>query len=133
MSNSFAQMKKNSQSLTDKIEKKLENQNQAQSYGDDRYWKPTRDKAGNAFAIIRFLPPKEGEEDSFVTYWDHGFQGPTGLWYIENSLTTLGKDDPVSEYNSKLWAQGKTDDSAERNQARKQKRRLHYVSNIYVV
>jgi hypothetical protein len=133
MSNSFSQMKKNSSSLSEKIEKKLENQNSNQSYGDDRYWKPTRDKAGNAYSVIRFLPAPEGEEDAFQTYWDHGFQGPTGLWYIENSLTTIGKDDPVSEFNSKLWAEGKDDNSPQRAQARKQKRRLHYVSNILVI
>lgn len=101
--------------------------------GDDRFWKPTVDKAGNGYAVIRFLPAPDGEDVPFVRLFDHGFQGPTGLWYIENSLTTIGQQDPVSEYNSKLWNSSDSDESAERKQARKQKRRLYYFSNIYVV
>jgi hypothetical protein len=65
----------------------------------------------------------------FVQMWDHGFKGPGG-WYIEKSLTTMKKDDPVSELNSKLWNSGV---EADKEQARKQKRRLKYISNIYVV
>lgn len=96
---------------------------------DDRFWTPTVDKAGNGYAVIRFLPPPENEDVPFVRMFDHGFQGPGG-WYIENSLTTLGKNDPVSEYNSKLWNSGI---EANKEIARKQKRRLHFISNIYVV
>jgi len=99
------------------------------SYGDERFWKPELDKSGNGFAVIRFLPTPEGEEMPWASYWDHGFQGPGG-WYIEKSLTTIGKQDPVSEYNTQLWNTGI---EANKEQARKQKRRLHYVSNIYVV
>lgn len=98
--------------------------------GDDRYWKISRNKDGNGYAVIRFLPAAEGAELPWVQYWDHGFQGPTGLWYIEKSLTTLGQDDPVSEVNRALWNSGIEDD---KEIARKQKRRLHYVANIYVV
>ncbi len=99
------------------------------SYSDDNFWKPELDKSGNGYAVVRFLPTPEGEEMPWVSYFDHGFQGPGG-WYIEKSLTTLGKQDPVSEYNSQLWNTGI---EANREIARKQKRRLHYVSNIYVV
>jgi hypothetical protein len=110
---------------------KLQNPQQNQNE-DDRFWKITRDKAGNGFSIIRFLPaPKADGEDGlpWIRYFDHGFQGPGG-WYIEKSLTTLGKKDPVSEYNSELWATGI---EANKNIARNQKRRLHYVSRILVV
>ena len=100
------------------------------SYGDDRMWKPTVDKAGNGYAVIRFLPAVEGDDLPWAKYWDHFFQGPTGQWYVEKSLTTIGKDDPVSEMNSKLWNTGI---EADKDLARKRKRRLHYVSNIYVV
>lgn len=100
------------------------------SYDDTRFWKPTRDKAGNGYAVIRFLPAKDGEDLPWVRYWDHGFKGPTGLWYIENSLTSIGQDDPVSEHNSVLWNSGRDEDKA---LAREQKRRLHYVSNVLVV
>jgi len=96
---------------------------------DDRFWTPTVDKAGNGYAVIRFLPAPANEDVPFVRIFDHGFQGPGG-WYIENSLTTLGKNDPVSEYNSKLWNSGI---EANKDIARKQKRRLHFISNIYVV
>jgi hypothetical protein len=128
----FASLKKNRSKSLDKLNAQLEKIT-TKSYSDPnegKFWKPTRDKAGNGFAVIRFLPAPQGEEMPFVRVWDHGFQGPTGLWYIENSLTTLGQDDPVSEYNSKLWNSGV---EADKDQARKQKRRLKYTSNIYVV
>lgn len=100
-----------------------------ESRSDDRFWTPTVDKAGNGYAVIRFLPAPGEEDLPFVRMFDHGFQGPGG-WYIENSLTTLGHNDPVSEYNSKLWNSGI---ESNKDIARKQKRRLHYISNIYVV
>jgi len=97
---------------------------------DDRLWQPTVDKAGNGYAVIRFLPPPKGEELPWVRIWNHGFQGPTGKWYIENSLTTLGKPDPVSELNNELWNSGS---EANKEIARKQKRRLAYVCNVLIV
>lgn len=100
------------------------------SYGDDRFWKPTVDEGGNGYAVIRFLPAGEGQDLPWVRYWDHFFKGPSGQWYIEKSLTTVGQNDPVSELNSRLWNSGVEDD---KEIARKQKRRLHYVSNILVV
>ena len=100
------------------------------SYEDERFWKPTVDEAGNGFVVIRFLPAVEGQELPWVRYWDHFFKGPTGQWYIEKSLTTLGNNDPVSELNSRLWNSGHDED---KETARKQKRRLHYVANILVV
>ena len=100
------------------------------SYQDDRIWKPTVDKVDNGYAVLRFLPAGEGQELPWVRYWDHGFKGPTGKWYIERSLTSIGQDDPVGELNSKLWNSGI---DADKEVARKQKRRLHYVSNVLVV
>ena len=99
---------------------------------DERFWQPEVDKAGNGYAIIRFLDSPEVDGPNglpFVQYWAHGFQGPGG-WYIENSLTTLGKDDPVSEYNSLLWNSGI---EANKKLASAQKRKLNYVSNILVI
>ena len=100
------------------------------SYKDERLWKPELDKSGNGYAVIRFLPSVEGEDLPWAKVWNHAFQGPTGQWYIENSLTTLGQKDPVSEYNSKLWNSGVESD---KEIARKQKRKLQYFSNILVV
>ena len=100
------------------------------SYGNDGEWKPTVDKAGNGYAVIRFLPAPAGEDLPWVRYWDHGFKGPTGRWYIENSLTSIGQKDPVSDMNSYLWNTGRDED---KDIARQRKRRLHYVSNILVV
>ena len=100
------------------------------SYEDERIWKPTVDDNGNGFAVIRFLPAMEGQELPWVRYFDHFFKGPTGQWYIEKSLTTMNQNDPVSEYNSRLWNSGHDED---KETARKQKRRLHYVSNVLVV
>jgi len=131
----FAQLKKTSgksslERLASDLNKIASNQQERKSGDDDRFWKPEVDKAGNGYAVIRFLPAPEGEDMPFVRIWDHGFQGPTGQWYIENSLTTIGKNDPVGEYNSKLWNSGIESD---KEVARKQKRRLHFLSNIYVV
>jgi hypothetical protein len=100
------------------------------SYGDDRFWKPTVDKSGNGYAVLRFLPAAEGEDLPWAKYWDHGFKGPTGQWYIENSLTTIGQPDPVSEMNSELWNSGI---EANKDIVRARKRRLHYVVNMLVV
>ena len=100
------------------------------SYVDERLWKPELDKSGTGQAVIRFLPAPDGEELPWVKVFKHAFQGPTGKWYIENSLTTLNQKDPVSEYNSKLWNSGVESD---KEIARKQKRKLQYYSNIYVV
>lgn len=97
---------------------------------DERIWKPTVDKAGNGYAVIRFLPGPEGADLHWARYWDHGFKGPTGKWYIEKSLTSIGQQDPVSEANSKLWNSGNDDD---KEIVRQRKRRLHYVTNILVL
>lgn len=128
---SFQNLKKQSKlgSLTEKLVKEVEKMNSSNSSSDDRVWSLSVDKAGNGYAIIRFLPAPEGEDLPFVKLYSHGFQGPGG-WYIENSRTTIGEKDPVSEYNTQLWNNG-TDTGKE--QARKQKRKLTYISNIYVV
>jgi len=133
--NSFANLKRNRSSL-DKLTKAIEtttNPTQdSNSNEDTRFWKPDVDKAGNGMAVIRFLPAPAVDGDDalpWVRVFSHGFQGPGG-WYIENSLTTLNQKDPVSEYNSTLWNSGI---EANKEIARKQKRRLHYISNILVV
>jgi hypothetical protein len=131
---SFTNLKKSRKSnfsnLVDEIEKlHTTNKRNNGNGADERLWKLTVDKAGNGSAVIRFLPAPEGEDIPWIRIWDHGFQGPGG-WYIENSLTTLGKKDPVSEHNSKLWNSGV---ESNKNIARKQKRRLSHYANIYVI
>ena len=129
---SFANLKKQSRlgSLTSKLTNEIEKMNKGSTGGaDERLWKLEVDKAGNGYAVIRFLPAPEGEELPWAKVWSHAFQGPGG-WYIENSLTTLGQKDPVSEYNRLLWNSG---NDADKDLARKQKRKLSYISNIYVV
>lgn len=134
----FSNLKKNSANFGNLLKEveKLSNPTY-ESNETDNYWKPTPDKSGNALAVIRFLPgPAVDGDDAlpWVRYWDHGFQSKvTGKWYIEKSLTTFDQKDPVSEYNSQLWNSTQDDNSIERKQARDQKRRLHYVSNIFVV
>ena len=129
---SFAEMKKRSKTNLSSLIKeteKISNPNSNFGDADDRYWRPELDKSGNGYAIIRFLPAPDGEDLPWARIWNHGFQGPGG-WYIENSLTTLGQKDPVSEYNSQLWNSGI---EANKEVARKQKRRLNYTSNIYII
>ena len=128
---SFQDLKK-SRGGFDTLQKSLEQTSsgtETKSYNDDRYWKIDLDKTGNGYAVVRFLPASQGEDMPWVQYFDHGFQGPGG-WYIEKSLTTLNQKDPVSEHNTELWNSGI---EANKDIARKQKRRLHYVSNILVV
>ena len=130
MTTSFAELKRSRKSVYDKIVSETNKmQNGGGGGADTRFWQPEVDKAGNGYAVIRFLPASKGEDIPWVRLFSHGFQGPGG-WYIENSLTTLNKKDPVGEYNSTLWNRG---DEAGKEQARKQKRRLSYISNIYVV
>jgi hypothetical protein len=130
----FSKLKRNSNSF-EKLTKAIESTStnvEAGSKEDDRFWQPEVDKAGNGMAVIRFLPAPAVDGDEalpWVRYWNHGFQGPGG-WYIENSLTTLNQKDPVSEYNSVLWNSGI---EANKEIARKQKRRLTYIANILVV
>jgi len=104
--------------------------NTTKSYDDDRFWQPTVDKAGNGTAVIRFLPQTKDEDLPWVRLWSHGFKGPTGKWYIENSLTTLNKPDPVSELNSELWNTGL---DSNKKIASAQKRKLNYISNVLVI
>ena len=129
---SFANLKRNRSSIDNlvKAAEAVGGNTQKQNFGDDRMWKPTVDKSNNGYAVIRFLPANEGSELPWNRYWDHGFKGPTGRWYIEQSLTSIGQNDPVGELNSRLWNTGLESDKAK---ARTQKRRLHYVSNILVV
>ena len=126
---------KTSSSGFDKLTKALEeNLNPEDSknknkYQDDRLWKPELDKTGNGYAILRFLPATSGEDMPWVRLWSHAFQGPGG-WYIENSLTTLGHKDPVSEENTRLWNTGVESD---KGIARNRKRKLSYYSNVLIV
>ena len=130
---SFANLKRNRGQIDKLVEAAKSSSSGQKNYGDDRFWKPTVDASNNGYAVIRFLPASEGSDIPWVEYWDHGFKGPTGKWYIEKSLTSIGLPDPVGELNSRLWNVSEDDNSPERRQARKQKRRHHYVSNILVV
>ena len=127
---SFSNLKKASRlgTVTSKLVKEVEKMNNT-SGGDDRLWKLDVDKSGNGYAVLRFLPAPDGEDLPFVKLYSHAFQGPGG-WYIENSLTTLSQKDPVSEYNTSLWNNGT---EAGKDTARRQKRKLTYISNVYVV
>jgi hypothetical protein len=129
---SFANLKRsrgNFDKLTKELEKVIQPTINSNTSDDTRFWKPELDKTGNGYAVIRFLPAVEGEELPWARVWSHAFQGPGG-WYIDNSLTTLGRKDPVSEANSKLWNSGAESD---KEIARKRKRKLSYFTNIYVV
>jgi len=131
---SFAALKKNRSASIEKLVQSAQaisgGEKGSGSKDEDKFWKPTVDKAGNGYAVLRFLPAPQGEDVPWARFWDHGFQGPTGKWYIENSLTTIGQPDPVSELNSKLWNSGIESD---KDQVRKQKRRQHYAANVLVV
>jgi len=126
---SFSDFKKRSQGSISDLTNKLENMDKKESYKDDRFWRPELDSSSNGYAVVRFLPAVEGEDLPWSKYYSHGFQGPGG-WYIENSRTTLGEKDPVSEMNSQLWNSGVESD---KDIARSRRRRTNYVSNLMVV
>ena len=125
---SFADLKRKSQNNFSYLQKELEKSSSGKNV-DERFWKPEVDAAGNGYAVIRFLPATEGESIPWAKVYSHAFQG-IGGWYIENSLTTINEKDPVGEVNRRLWNSGADED---KETARKQKRKLSYYSNIYVV
>lgn len=138
MALSFSELKKNRSTSFDRLNAELDKLNTKSFSGtDERFWQPTIDKSGNGYAVVRFLDSPEGEDVPFIRRWDHGFTGPGGGWYIELSLTSLGKEDPVSEMNRKLWNEG------EGSVGRKivsghgttsgTKRRMHYISNVLII
>ena len=134
MANSFADLKKSRSQALEKLTgelSKLSNKEEGKkSYEDDRFWKPTVDKAGNGMATIRFLPSPEGEDMPWVQIFSHSIQGPTGQWLIDNCLTTINQKCPVCEHNTVLWNSGI---EANKEIVRKQKRKLQYIANIYIV
>lgn len=132
---SFAELKKNRTKKLDALVDAAEKESSQGGYArDERFWQPTVDKAGNGYAVIRFLPEAEDNPLPWAKYWSHGFKGPTGLWYIENSLTSIGQEDPVAELNTKMWNQNDNENCPLKELVRRErKRRLHYVSNIMVI
>ena len=131
MTQSIAALKRsksNLDTLVSELAKVAEPQKQ-QSYQDDRFWKPELDKTGNGYAVFRFLPAVQDEDLPWARLWSHAFQGPGG-WLIENSLTTLNKKCPISEANTLLWNSGV---EADKEIARKRKRKLSYIANILIV
>jgi len=125
----FNKLKKNRKAALNKLQNELNESSggNKKSHQDDRYWQPSTDSVGNGYAVVRFLPPSDPDGDCWVRLFSHGFKGPTGMWYIENSRTTLGEQDPVGELNNQLWNSGQEDE------ARRQKRRLHFISNVLIV
>jgi hypothetical protein len=132
---SFANLKRNRSSLetlTKAIEQVSQPNAEAGSKDDTRFWQPSVDKSGNGMATIRFLPAPAADGDDalpWVRVFNHGFQGPGG-WFIDNCLTTVNDKCPVCEHNSTLWNSGI---EANKEIARKQKRKLTYIANILVV
>jgi hypothetical protein len=129
---SFAALKRNRTDLGKLVEQAQQatgGQTKRQS-DDPRFWQPTRDKAGNGYAVIRFLPGDAEAATPWVRYWDHAFKGPTGQWYIEKSLTSIGQQDPLSELNSKMWNSGI---EADKGTVRQRKRQLRYVANVLII
>jgi len=130
---SFADLKRSRTADLEKLTKHVEKLNSKEYKNDERFWYPQLDKQGNGSALIRFLPAPEGEDEPFIRMWVHGFKGKTGLWYMENSRTSIGEDDPVAEFNSALWKTSDDDESPARKQVRAQKRKLTFIANILVV
>lgn len=131
MATSILDLKRRQASTLEAINRKIKEDDRGGQFPrDERYWQPLVDKEGNGLAVIRYLPAPDGEDDPYVRKFSHNFKGNSGKWYIENCLTTIGEKDPVAEYNSELWDTGV---EANKNIARKQKRKLGFISNIQVI
>lgn len=128
---SFAALKRNRTDLGKLVEAATGTEQKAESRNDDRFWQPTRDKAGNGYAVIRFLPGNADAPTPWVRYWDHFFKGPTGQWYVEKSLTSIGKPDPLAEANAKLWNEDGSEEA--KRIVRERKRNLRYVANVLII
>ena len=131
---SFAALKNNRTDLTKLVEAASSGpgeQTKTDNRNDERFWQPTRDKAGNGYAVIRFLPGDAEAPTPWVRYWDHFFKGPTGQWYVEKSLTSIGQSDPLSESNSKLWNEDGSEEA--KRIVRERKRNLRYIANVLII
>lgn len=131
----FDKMRQNSSSSADRLRQTLEKMqaptsNQTFANKDENFWQLTINSEKVGGAVIRFLPAPDGETSNFIRYFSHAFQGPTGLWYIENSLSTFDQPDPVSEINRKLWNTG---DEHNKQLVRERKRKINYVANVLVL
>ena len=134
---SFAALKRNRTNVSDLVEaaEKAAGTNN-NSRQDDRFWQPTRDKAGNGYAVIRFLPGKDESATPWTRFWDHAFKGPTGQWYIEKSLTSIGQQDPVGELNGRMWnnpGDFGMDEREAQAVVRQRKRNLRYIANVLII
>lgn len=136
---SYLELKKNREAALAQLNEQLDKLNPQKSFGktDDRFWSPTVDKSGNGYAVIRFLPAPDGEDAPFIRRWDHGFKGPAGKWYINLNRNSIGEDDPVSDFNSKLWQEGEGSKGRKTvtgtNDNPGTKRRLHYIANVLII
>ena len=129
---SFAALKNNRTDLSKLVEAASSGPaGETRQSEDDRFWQPTRDKAGNGYAVIRFLPGDAEAPTPWVRYWDHFFKGPTGQWYVEKSLTSIGQPDPLSESNSKLWNEDGSEEA--KRIVRERKRNLRYIANVLII
>jgi hypothetical protein len=127
---SFSKMKNSRTDLNKLVEAASATNTQSGGSNDERFWYPNRDKAGNGYAVIRFLPSLNETGTPWVRYWEHAFKGPTGQWYIEKSLTSIGQQDPIAELNGKMWNSGIESDKAI---VRQRKRNLRYVTNALII
>jgi len=127
---SYSDYLENRKSAFSNITESIKKETKKNRNNDDDIWKPSMGKDGTGYAVIRFLPGKDVNKTPWVRVYDHGFQGPQGKWYIEKSLTSVGEQDPVSEYNSMLWNTGI---ESNKDIARKQKRRTNYYSNVLII
>ena len=130
---SFAALKTNRTDLSKLVEAASSGpgETKTDNRNDERFWQPTRDKAGNGYAVIRFLPGDAEAPTPWVRYWDHFFKGPTGQWYVEKSLTSIGQADPLSESNSKLWNEDGSEEA--KRIVRERKRNLRYIANVLII
>jgi hypothetical protein len=128
---SFAALKSKRTDLTSLVQQAQDGTGQQSRTEDTRFWQPTRDKAGNGYAVVRFLPGDADAPTPWVRYWDHFFKGPTGQWYVEKSWTSIGQHDPLAEMNSRLWNEDGSDEA--KRTVRERKRNLRYVANVLIV
>ena len=131
---SLAQLKKKSTDIS-ALQKSISEMKNKKSSSEDEYWKLTCDAAGNGTAELRFLPAHPDEDMPVVEVHEYFFgklDKALGKkkWYINRSLETIGKKDPVKE---EYWACINKKTEEHKEMAKEIRDRQSFIVWVYIV
>lgn len=131
MSTYLEKLRKKSSENFDKLKSDVEKLSSGGRQADDRFWNLTVDKSGNGMAVLRFLPPKDGENRAFIKKYTHFFRGENSKFLAEVCPTTIGLECPICQENGRIWKAHPEDEA--RKLIKDKKRKLEYCSNVLVL